>query len=94
MVSSLSNYAKSICVFGLDAPKICTDLSSLKDRIKRFESLEQVMVYLQSEAKKGDAVLFSPACASFDQYQNYMQRGDHFESLVIKLSGGEAGQIV
>lgn len=94
MVSSLSNYAKSICVFGLDAPKICADLSSLKDRIKRFETLEQVMVYVQSEAKKGDAVLFSPACASFDHYQNYMQRGDHFESLVIQLSGGEADQIV
>jgi UDP-N-acetylmuramoylalanine--D-glutamate ligase len=87
LVSPLTTYAKSICVFGLDAPKIVDDLKVLSDRIKRFDSLDQVMAHLQTQASEKDAVLFSPACASFDQYQNYMQRGDHFESLVSELAG-------
>lgn len=36
----------------------------------------------RGEAKSGDTVLLSPACASFDQYQNFEQRGTHFEELV------------
>ena len=32
----------------------------------------------------GDVVLFSPACASFDNYDNYAKRGEHFVSLVNK----------
>ena len=32
--------------------------------------------------RKGDTILFSPACASFDQYLNFEERGKHFISLV------------
>lgn len=40
------------------------------------------------EAKSGDTVLLSPACASFDQYQNFEHRGTHFEELVNAMGEG------
>ncbi len=44
-------------------------------------------------AGPGDAVVLAPACASFDQYADYAERGDHFQSLVRSLEGedGDAG---
>ncbi len=37
-------------------------------------------------AVPGDVVLLSPACSSFDLYNNYKERGDHFRALVHKLA--------
>ena len=42
-------------------------------------------------AAAGDVVLLSPACSSFDQYEDYRTRGDHFRNLVHKYTAMEAG---
>jgi len=42
-------------------------------------------------AEPGDVVLLSPASASFDQYANFMARGEHFRALVAKLQSESAG---
>ena len=39
-----------------------------------------------SLAKPDDVVLLSPACASFDMFDNYQQRGDSFREAVLRLS--------
>lgn len=49
------------------------------------DDLEQAVLIASEHAQPGDTVLLSPACASFDQYDNYEQRGDHFMKLVEDL---------
>jgi len=50
-----------------------------------LENLSEAVVMAHSLAKEGDVVLFSPACASYDQFDNYEQRGRIFKDLVHKL---------
>ena len=47
--------------------------------------LEAAVGHAATAAEAGDVVLLSPACASFDQYGNFEQRGDHFAELVRRL---------
>jgi UDP-N-acetylmuramoylalanine--D-glutamate ligase len=51
------------------------------------ETLERAVLHAQAQAEPGDVVLLSPACASYDQYANFEERGDHFRRLVAELGG-------
>jgi UDP-N-acetylmuramoylalanine--D-glutamate ligase len=71
-------------LIGEDANRIQKDLG----RIVPYEqagAMPQAVQRAARRARPGDVVLLSPACASFDQYQNYEQRGRHFKQLVKKL---------
>lgn len=50
--------------------------------LRQEERLEDVFADLPRRARPGDVVLFSPACASFDRYRDYRERGRHFQELV------------
>jgi UDP-N-acetylmuramoylalanine--D-glutamate ligase len=54
-------------------------------RIEPLETMERAVKWASENAKSGDVVLLSPACASFDQYRNFEHRGEHFEELVRSL---------
>ena len=49
--------------------------------------LERAVASAAAHARPGEAVVLSPACASFDQYRNFVERGHHFQSLVRALDG-------
>lgn len=57
--------------------------------IEQVNTLKQAVKKAFDQAQSGDVVLFSPACASFDQFANYIARGEAFEQLVNALSEGE-----
>ncbi len=59
--------------------------------VERCEMLCEAVRRSIKAAKPGDVVLFSPACASFDQFRDYEQRGDCFRKLVAELTGASAG---
>jgi UDP-N-acetylmuramoylalanine--D-glutamate ligase len=48
-------------------------------------TMEHAVTYAREHASAGDTVLLSPACASFDQFNNYEERGKHFKHLVTQL---------
>ncbi len=54
------------------------------NKLEQFNTLGNAFERALSHSRKGDTILFSPACASFDQYSNFEERGDHFISLVEK----------
>ncbi|QWC56189.1 UDP-N-acetylmuramoyl-L-alanine--D-glutamate ligase [Erythrobacter sp. 3-20A1M] len=60
--------------------------------VNRCELLCEAVRRAVLNAKRGDVVLLSPACASFDQFRDYEQRGDHFRQLVDAiLNDGGSG---
>lgn len=69
-----------VYLFGVQAQLIAQALAPFKAPV--FTTLEQAYEELKPKLQPGDALLFSPACASFDQYANYMARGDAFKQLV------------
>lgn len=53
---------------------------------RSYGDLEAAVFAAAQVAAPGDVVLLAPACASFDQYANFEQRGEHFRSLVQKMA--------
>jgi UDP-N-acetylmuramoylalanine--D-glutamate ligase len=53
--------------------------------IESVENLSQAIYNAKEVAEKGDIILLSPACASFDMFKNFEQRGDMFRDIVNKL---------
>jgi UDP-N-acetylmuramoylalanine--D-glutamate ligase len=60
--------------------------------VERCELLCEAATRALRAAKPGDVVLFSPACASFDQFRDYEMRGDAFREIVAALTEAESGE--
>ena len=80
----LRQRAKTVITIGSAAEKIETQLAALA-KIERAGTLDRAVAYAFRQATSGDVVLLAPACASFDQFANYEQRGRVFKELVWTL---------
>ncbi|HEX4165216.1 MAG TPA: UDP-N-acetylmuramoyl-L-alanine--D-glutamate ligase [Bryobacteraceae bacterium] len=76
--------AKAVLLIGAAAPLINEALEGAVSMI-HCETMPAAIHYSHAHAQPGDVVLLAPACASFDQYQNYEERGRHFKQLVSEL---------
>ena len=73
---------------GVDAELIKSSAVSAgvkDDSLYSAASMQQAVLKAYALAQPGDVILFSPACASFDLYENYRQRGDDFKEKVMTL---------
>ena len=80
--------ARAVVVIGRDGPAIAAALKATGVPIERAESMRDAVNAAFARARPGDAVLLSPACASFDMFRNYAHRGDVFAECVRNLGTG------
>jgi UDP-N-acetylmuramoylalanine--D-glutamate ligase len=73
-------------LIGEDAGKIAAALEPVHVPVSRRTSLADAVQEARAVAAPGDVVLLSPACASFDMFQDYEHRGDVFRTLVGELA--------
>ncbi|GAB3482582.1 UDP-N-acetylmuramoyl-L-alanine--D-glutamate ligase [Marinomonas epiphytica] len=81
----ISEFVQTLYLFGRDAKLIAEALAGANVDMQFFPNLESIVETARSHVESGDLVLFSPACASFDMYQSFEARGDHFQQLVHAL---------
>jgi UDP-N-acetylmuramoylalanine--D-glutamate ligase len=92
MGAAIAQHAKGLVVIGTTADKIAAAVEEARGdsmpEVQKAPDLKTAVEIASSLATPGDAVLLSPACASYDMFTNYQQRGDQFVELAGRLSGG------
>ena len=76
---------KAIICLGIDNSKIFEAFNNVVDLIVETQGAEEAVKVAYKIADKGDAVLLSPACASFDLFENYEDRGRQFKAAIRQL---------
>jgi UDP-N-acetylmuramoylalanine--D-glutamate ligase len=75
---------KLVVAYGASAREVETALAA-SARVVVEPGLEQAVARAASEARAGDTVLLAPACASFDEFRDYVDRGEKFEGWVRRM---------
>ncbi|MFL2752802.1 MAG: Mur ligase family protein [Gammaproteobacteria bacterium] len=76
---------KKVFIYGADREKILSEIEELNPIM--LESMAQAVKEAINYSTKNDLVLFSPGCSSFDEFQNYEERGFKFKELINKYVG-------
>jgi UDP-N-acetylmuramoylalanine--D-glutamate ligase len=76
---------KTLICLGKNNEKLKKFFSGIVPSVKETQSVHELVRMALQAAQKGDVVLLSPACASFDLFKNYEDRGDQFRREVLKL---------
>jgi UDP-N-acetylmuramoylalanine--D-glutamate ligase len=84
LIPLLRERARAVLLIGAAAEKIAAQLGGAVP-LERAGTLERAVALAFARAREGDTVLFAPACASFDQFENFEHRGRAFKQLVGAL---------
>jgi UDP-N-acetylmuramoylalanine--D-glutamate ligase len=85
LTAAVTGNARAVVLIGRDAPQICAVLKGSDIPLITAPTLESAVKLAFEAAHPGDAVLLSPACASFDMFRNYVHRAEVFVSAVKSL---------
>ncbi len=86
LASPVSQYARAVILIGRDAPLIKAALDNSDITLLNAGSMQEAVSLAFGQALEGDAVLMSPACASFDMFDNYQHRATEFCKAVQALA--------
>ena len=81
----VSEKVKGIVGLGESGDKVIAELGSFVEQTARAQTMEEAIQFAGLMAEPGDVVLLSPACSSFDMYENFERRGEDFKHLVRSL---------
>ncbi|WP_281297345.1 UDP-N-acetylmuramoyl-L-alanine--D-glutamate ligase [Flavobacterium limnophilum] len=85
LMSLVREKVKAIICLGIDNRKIIDVFGNVVDIMVEVNNMEDAVKTAQRLSEKGDTVLLSPACASFDLFENYEDRGNQFKKAVKHL---------
>jgi len=85
-VRDLPGTVRSVYLIGAATEELARALDASSREYTRDGDLARALAHAAADAVPGDVVLLSPACASFDQFDNFEQRGDVFRGLVEELA--------
>jgi UDP-N-acetylmuramoylalanine--D-glutamate ligase len=85
LMSMVREKVKAIICLGIDNKKIIDVFGNVVDMMIEVNNMEDAVKMAQRLSEKGDTVLLSPACASFDLFENYEDRGNQFKQAVKNL---------
>ncbi|CRH65410.1 UDP-N-acetylmuramoyl-L-alanyl-D-glutamate synthetase [Chlamydia trachomatis] len=80
LLPALRKAAKSVVAMGECAQEIARDLEEFPVTV--VKNLSEALLCAEEQAVPGDVIVLSPACASFDQFRSYEERGAMFKHLV------------
>ena len=85
LVPAVERAARAVVLIGRDAPRIAEVLEGVTE-ILRARDMDEAVALAAGTARPGDCVLLSPACASFDMFENFQHRGRVFAEAVRSLA--------
>lgn len=85
LMSLVREKVKAIICLGVDNKKIIDVFGNVVDIMVEVDNMNDAVRMAQRLSEKGDTVLLSPACASFDLFENYEDRGNQFKQAVRNL---------
>jgi UDP-N-acetylmuramoylalanine--D-glutamate ligase len=85
LMSLVREKVKGIICLGVDNKKLADKFEGLVDMFVETTSMSEAVKIANKMAERGDTVLLSPACASFDLFENYEDRGKQFKQAVQNL---------
>jgi len=83
LIEPLRRIGKKVLAYGESAPIIEKDLAGLVPLERLGSSFPDVIARARALAEPGDVVLLSPACSSYDMFNNYEERGAEFKRLAL-----------
>jgi UDP-N-acetylmuramoylalanine--D-glutamate ligase len=82
LVREATERCRSVMLFGESAGKLEEAFRGQQVPVDRFETMDEAVERAHEAARPGDIVLLSPTCTSYDAYENFERRGEHFRALV------------
>jgi UDP-N-acetylmuramoylalanine--D-glutamate ligase len=82
--------ARAVVLIGVDGDRIAHALDGVAVPVERAPTLDAAVLRARALAHSGDAVVLSPACASYDMFRNYVHRAQAFLKAVSALESAPA----